>query len=207
MVARDILCFGHRGAMGYEPENTLLGFKTAIQMEVDGIELDVYKSRDGKMVVSHLDALEIEGKRYRITKLDIDEIKTIELEKNQKIPTLREVIECANDLNPSLLFSIDLKDIRAIKDYCKELSSLGVLDRTFTCLESRIFLKKAARTCPGLHLVYSTHVGPSGSVEDLHKVDKEMVEVINLPHQELDGNIVKSIQEAGFKCFAWDVND
>ena len=30
----------HRGASGYEPENTILAFKKALELQVDMIELD-----------------------------------------------------------------------------------------------------------------------------------------------------------------------
>ena len=36
-----MLKIGHRGARGYEPENTLIGFQKAIDLHVDRIELDV----------------------------------------------------------------------------------------------------------------------------------------------------------------------
>lgn len=44
---------GHRGAKGYAPENTLASFQKAIQMGVDGIELDVHLSSDSKVMVIH----------------------------------------------------------------------------------------------------------------------------------------------------------
>ena len=33
---------GHRGALGYEPENTLASFQKALNLDVDMVELDVY---------------------------------------------------------------------------------------------------------------------------------------------------------------------
>ena len=39
-----ILKIGHRGASGYESENTLISFQKAIDLKVDGIELDVHLS-------------------------------------------------------------------------------------------------------------------------------------------------------------------
>ena len=42
-------CFdlvGHRGAMGYAPENTLTSFQKAIDMGATMIELDVHLTRD-----------------------------------------------------------------------------------------------------------------------------------------------------------------
>jgi glycerophosphoryl diester phosphodiesterase len=44
---------GHRGCRGYFPENTLIGFKHALELQVDAIELDVVMSKDLEVVVSH----------------------------------------------------------------------------------------------------------------------------------------------------------
>ena len=45
--------FAHRGYSGKYPENTMLAFKKALDIGVYGIELDVHKSKDGKLVVIH----------------------------------------------------------------------------------------------------------------------------------------------------------
>lgn len=47
------LVIGHRGAMGYAPENTLLSFEEAIRRGCDLIEMDVQLSADGEVVVMH----------------------------------------------------------------------------------------------------------------------------------------------------------
>ena len=49
---------GHRGAKGYAPENTLVSFQKAIELGVDGIELDVHLSIDGEIVVIHDDTID-----------------------------------------------------------------------------------------------------------------------------------------------------
>lgn len=45
--------WGHRGASGYAPENTLESFRLAREMGCDGCELDVQMSKDGQLVVIH----------------------------------------------------------------------------------------------------------------------------------------------------------
>lgn len=45
--------YGHRGARGLYAENTIEGFKKAIQMPIKGVELDVIVSKDRQLVVSH----------------------------------------------------------------------------------------------------------------------------------------------------------
>ena len=45
--------YGHRGARGVYPENTMDGFLYAAALGLDGIELDVVISKDNQVVVSH----------------------------------------------------------------------------------------------------------------------------------------------------------
>lgn len=47
------LVWAHRGASGYAPENTMAAFEKAVEMEADGIELDVQMTKDGELVVIH----------------------------------------------------------------------------------------------------------------------------------------------------------
>jgi glycerophosphoryl diester phosphodiesterase len=44
---------GHRGCRGLYPENTIEGFKKAIDLGVTTLEMDVVVSGDGKLVLSH----------------------------------------------------------------------------------------------------------------------------------------------------------
>ena len=43
----------HRGASAYAPENTIAAFDQAVDMKADYIEIDVQRSKDGKLVVIH----------------------------------------------------------------------------------------------------------------------------------------------------------
>lgn len=52
------LNFAHRGWSGLYPENTLLAFQKAIELGVDGFEMDVQLSRDGEVVVFHDETLD-----------------------------------------------------------------------------------------------------------------------------------------------------
>lgn len=49
---------GHRGACGYEPENTLASFERAIELNVDMIEFDVMACKTGEIVVMHDDTVD-----------------------------------------------------------------------------------------------------------------------------------------------------
>ncbi len=45
--------FGHRGASGYRPENTLEAFELAFAQGADAIECDLVPTRDGHLIIRH----------------------------------------------------------------------------------------------------------------------------------------------------------
>lgn len=45
--------FAHRGVRKYHAENTMTAFKAAEAMRLDGIELDVQRTADGRLVICH----------------------------------------------------------------------------------------------------------------------------------------------------------
>lgn len=50
---REKIIIGHRGSRGLEPENTLPAFQEAVKLGVGGLELDLFLTKDGKVVVTH----------------------------------------------------------------------------------------------------------------------------------------------------------
>jgi len=76
------LIIGHRGVKGSAPENSLSGFKKAIELGIDGVELDVHLTRDGKLIVIHdLDLKNLTGLRIPIKQLTFKELKKYDISK------------------------------------------------------------------------------------------------------------------------------
>ena len=76
------LIIGHRGAKGIAPENSLCGFKKAIELGIDGIELDVHLTKDGKLIVIHdMDLQRLVGLRISIKQLTFKELKEYDVSK------------------------------------------------------------------------------------------------------------------------------
>jgi glycerophosphoryl diester phosphodiesterase len=101
------LIIGHRGAMGYETENTMLSFQKALDLFVDMIEIDVYVIKTGEVVVFHDKTLKrLALSLENIEDLTLEEVKSINLIGNHKIPTLIEVIEFIDKRVP---LNIELK--------------------------------------------------------------------------------------------------
>lgn len=45
--------YAHRGASSYAPENTMSSFKKGLELGANGIELDLQRTKDGKIVIFH----------------------------------------------------------------------------------------------------------------------------------------------------------
>jgi len=48
----------HRGGSALAPENTLAAIRRAVGLGVEAVEVDVQRTRDGRLVVHHDDTLE-----------------------------------------------------------------------------------------------------------------------------------------------------
>jgi glycerophosphoryl diester phosphodiesterase len=93
MSAGELLCIGHRGAMGHAPENTLLSIRKALSLGTPCIEMDVYNV-DGHLVIFHDNRLErtTDGMGYLLDQR-FDDLRTLNAGKGEKIPTLKEAFE------------------------------------------------------------------------------------------------------------------
>jgi len=89
-----ILKIGHRGAKGHVAENTLASFQKALDLRVDGVELDVHRTSDGEIVVIHDETLDrtTDGKGS-VDVLTLSELRRLKVEKEHQIPMLSEVFD------------------------------------------------------------------------------------------------------------------
>ena len=106
MHTKELLCIGHRGAMGHAPENTLSSIRKALALGTPCMEMDVY-SVDGHLVVFHDSRLErtTNGTGYLLDQ-KFDDLQKLDAGNGEKIPTLKEAFEAIN-LNAGV--NIELK--------------------------------------------------------------------------------------------------
>ena len=133
------LIYGHRGASGYAPENTLEAFELAAKLGADGVELDVHIARDGELVVAHDETVDrVSDGTGLICEMTTAELKKLRFNRTHPeyeratIPTLREVFEL---LKPTgLHINVELKNSRVLypglEEKCVKLAdALGMTDR------------------------------------------------------------------------------
>ena len=109
------LVWGHRGASGYAPENTIPAFEKAVELGADGIELDVQLTKDGELVVIHDETIDRVsdgsgwGKDFTYAKLIKHNFNRTHPEyEHAQIPTLEETLMRKKNLErikiPVLIF-------------------------------------------------------------------------------------------------------
>ena len=122
-----MLRIGHRGACGYEPENTLRSFNYAIQLGIDMVELDVHICRSGEIIVIHdSDVNRTTNGTGFVTDKTLDELRTLDAGMGERIPTLREVLD---QINRRVKMNVELKGngtakpvFKLLTKYVKELN-------------------------------------------------------------------------------------
>lgn len=71
--------YGHRGAKGEAPENTLASFQRCLEHGVTRCELDLHLSRDGELMVIHDPSLKrTTGRRGKVVEHDAEELAQLD---------------------------------------------------------------------------------------------------------------------------------
>jgi glycerophosphoryl diester phosphodiesterase len=121
LSSKSVAIIGHRGASGYEPENTLRSFKRAITMGADMIELDVRLGKLGELVVIHDDTIDRTTNGVgKIRDLSWDALKKYDAGKGEHIPLLSEVFDL---VNKQVTIMIELKDPGTAKAVAELITS------------------------------------------------------------------------------------
>jgi len=85
---------GHRGAAGHAPENTLGAIQKGIALGVDFVEIDVRRTADGVLVALHDETVNrTTNGKGRVDRLSLRNVKKLDAENGEQIPTLAEVLE------------------------------------------------------------------------------------------------------------------
>jgi len=139
--AKRPVILGHRGVLTYAPENTLAAFGLCMIAGVD-IELDVYSTKDGQVVVIHDPTVDrtTDGKGP-VSDLTLDQIKRLDAGSwfhpdfaGERVPTLNEVFDfiVRQERRPTTI-AINMKQIdeAVIDGVIQAVRKYRLFDRTF----------------------------------------------------------------------------
>jgi glycerophosphoryl diester phosphodiesterase len=105
-----VIIFGHRGAPGYPPqaENTLFSFRKALNCGATGLEFDIRRCADGRMVVIHDDTIDrTTNGSGRVADLTYEDLKQFDAGFGEPIPLLSDVLD---EFGTRCILNIELKD-------------------------------------------------------------------------------------------------
>ncbi|MAX91882.1 MAG: glycerophosphodiester phosphodiesterase [Pseudomonas sp.] len=154
------LIYGHRGAKGEAPENTLASFKQCLAHGVRRCELDLHLSKDGELMVIHDPTLKrTTGRRGKVVEHDAEELTQYDARQGGPswkqpcpIPRLEELFEQCEFEH----WQLEVKSasrVRAARSVLaiKALAERhGLLDRVTVTSGSREVLRALKRLTPEL---------------------------------------------------------
>ena len=212
----------HRGASADAPENTLSAMKLGWEQGADAVELDLWLSKDGKLVVFHdADTKRFEKKARKVPTLTWDELQALDVGgwkgekfKGERIPRLEPIlatipkgrravleIKCGPEILPELK--------RVLRAAGKTKEELAIITFNYETL------KESKKMFPEIeHLFLHGYKQDPGTkafpelkpVIELCKLAK--CEGLNLNYEwPIDAAFVKEVRAAGLKLYVWTVND
>ena len=204
-----MLSIGHRGAKGYIAENTLESINMAIELNVDGVEIDVFKCLSGELVLFHDKNLKkLTGKSGKIGNLTINDLQKYLVLGKYKIPTLKDVLE---KIKKPLLVNIELKGSGAAESTSKIIEDFS--KRTLWKKENFIVssfnwdeLKKFRSI--NTDIAIGILLDKLGNINEAIQFGKNInAQSIHPNYRMLNEGTVEKIKKNGFKIYTWTVNN
>ncbi len=202
-----MLKIGHRGAKGHAPENTLISFQKAIELGVDGIELDVHLTSDLQLICIHDDTLDrTTSGTGLVNSFTLSELKAERIDNLHEIPTLEEVLDL---IDKKIFINIELKGKNTAKPVAAIIGHY-ITEKNWTyhhfivssfdwnalqevrSLNPNIAIGVLTQTDLGLAIAFADFIKAKSIHPYFHLLNEENSSVI---------------QERGFHVFPWTVNE
>jgi glycerophosphoryl diester phosphodiesterase len=209
------LIFGHRGASAYAPQNTLPAFELAAEQGADGIELDVWLSKDRQLVILHDSTLDhTTNSTGYIWDKTLVELKDLDASHSFKdkygvvvIPTLDEVFEA---VGKRLLINVEIKaDAGMISGVeqavADKIAYFGLEQRTIVSSFSADVLRNFRGIKPEVAIGF---LHAEETPAEQWEIINEMIYEARHPHHTLiDDEYMTYAKSQGWRVNTWTVND
>jgi glycerophosphoryl diester phosphodiesterase len=192
--------YAHRGASAEFPENTLAAFRRALELGVEGVELDVHLSADGVPMVIHDATVDrTTNGSGAVAEMTRAELQALDAGNGERIPTLGEVLDLVGN---RLHVDIEVKATTAGEAVLREVKG-----RDLRWLISSFWfdvLRYVHAQRPDAEL-WPLTVGAS---DDAVAVAREIgAKALAISHQGLNAEIAAYLTEQGLDFWVWTVND
>lgn len=198
---------GHRGAAGYEIENTAKSIKKALELRVDVIEIDVRRCASGELVVFHDRTTDrLTGHSGKIGKMTLAELKNLRTRDGQQILTLDEAIDAVGD---HCLINLDIKGRKIAGPLVgllheRERQKKNKLRQFLVVSFNHAELRRVKKLEPTLKigLLYHRHI-----LNVQKKLRRLTPFSVHFNSRHVSKRLIQAAHRLGVKCFIWTVND
>lgn len=209
----------HRGSSLEHPENTLSAFRHALDLGVDWIELDIFTTRDGHLVVNH-DATtgRTAGRDLTIADSTLAELRELDMAHEFRRSRGRSEAQCPRETIPLLGEAIGLVTAQR-----RTRLSIQPKDESVAAAVALIREKGAAAWCgfndgslekmtevkrlmPELR-VFWDRPARCDLEGDLRIASERGFEALVIHHEGITPERIAAVRKAGREVGAWTVND
>jgi len=203
------LITAHTGCMG-APDNSAESASLGIAHGADIVEDDIRATRDGVLVLSHDDDIELtDGTTGSIAGMTLAELNArMDTPLQLLEPVLKSVVDAGRRMN------LDIKADDSIAPVSELVDKLGFTDRVFLtgCEFSRAI--QVSECHPRLRKLLNIDVRVYRSLpypEAVRKMCEQAREAgcfgLNLPYQIVQPSLLEAAKDAGLDVYIWTVNE
>jgi glycerophosphoryl diester phosphodiesterase len=210
------LVLGHRGASAYAPMNTLPAFLLAADQGADGIEFDVWLSKDGFPVIIH--DMEVDGTTKghgRVADMTLAELQALDAGSwkdaryaETRIPTLDEVFAAVGQRFAVLNVEIKseegmVESVEAAVAAC--IGRHGLHERVLVSSFDPRVLQRFSSLMPNVSIAFLEW---EGTPEEAYGLAKLLRYSARHPHYtQIDNAYMKRARANDWRVNTWTVND
>ncbi len=199
---------GHRGC-AYEPENTLSSIKRAIELGVDGVEIDVRRCKSSEIVVIHDDKVDrtANGRGY-VKDFNLKDLKKLNVNGTEKIPTLEEIIDFIRNFNyknkKSIKLVVELKEKGLEEDVIKTIKKYSMVGNTIIISFYHQLIKNIKKLNSKINAGILFVGNPVDAVSLAKDADAELL----FPNFNfVDRGFAENARKNKLKVFVWNIDD
>jgi glycerophosphoryl diester phosphodiesterase len=198
----------HRGASGHLPENTLPAYQLAVEQGADMIEIDLHRTRDAAVVITHDEDLCGLGGRGEICDASLSEVRALDAGRGERVPLLAEVLD---RFGSRIAFNLELKRGTRAEYPEVEAEALaavvqrGLLERTlFSSFHDSVLARlRALSSAARIALLLS----PQSAENPIERARRLGAEAINPWRGLVRRELVEAAHQAGLAVYVFTVDD
>ena len=198
-LLNEPILFAHRGASAYAPENTLDAFSLALKLGANGLESDIWATRDGELVLDHDGVVKSRLRSKPIAEIDRSALPS-------HIPSLEQLLQrCGTQYQ----LSLDVKDPVVFETIERTVANIdeSMLDRLWLCNPSYDLLISKRSSTPTCNLVDSTRLAKikEGPERRAATLAANGIEAFNMHYSDWNGGLVALFHRFNIVSFGWDM--